>query len=95
MPQLWIETWVGQYFWLLIVLFFFHYFMVNQVIPTIATLIKIRKTLGKETQEVTIKTSNNTENLKILLPNSTNSTSSSIDLSSARSKWLQNVQKTL
>ena len=51
MPQLAIETWVGQYFWLLVVLFLFHFFMVNQVIPTIATLFKIRKTLGKTDSE--------------------------------------------
>ena len=54
MPQLWIETWVGQFFWLLVILFLFHFYMVNNVIPTIATIFKIRKTLGAK-EDATIQ----------------------------------------
>ena len=50
MPQLWIETWVSQYFWLLVILFLLHYYMANIAIPAIATLFKIRKSLGKDVE---------------------------------------------
>lgn len=52
MPQLWIETWVTQYFWLLVVLFFFHFFMVNKVIPSIASILKIRKQLSSNSTNI-------------------------------------------
>ena len=43
MPQLAIETFVSQYFWLLISLSGFYVFMVSQVIPNIALTLKSRK----------------------------------------------------
>lgn len=52
MPQLWIETWVTQYFWLLVILFFFHFFMVNKVIPSIASILKIRKQLSSNSTNI-------------------------------------------
>jgi len=89
MPQLWIETWVGQFFWLLVILFFFHFYMVNNVIPTIATIIKVRKTLGEDT---TLETSTPKENseLKISLPSATVKTSSITNFASARANWIKN-----
>jgi hypothetical protein len=70
MPQLWIETWVGQYFWFLIILFIFHFFMVNKVIPTIATILKIRKVLGskEEKSEVVEGGSKMNTSIKVLFP---------------------------
>jgi hypothetical protein len=59
--------------------------MVNQVIPTIATLFKIRKTLGKtDSEESTTSSLPETEALKVSLPTSISDTSFSTDLSSAR-----------
>lgn len=88
MPQLWIETWVGQFFWLLFVLFIFHFYMVNNVIPTIATILKIRKTLG---EDATIETTGqeNTE-LKITLPAANVKTASITNFASARANWIKN-----
>lgn len=46
MPQLWTETFVSQYFWLILILFIFNYFFVNHVVPSIAKNIKARKKGG-------------------------------------------------
>lgn len=57
MPQLWTETFVTQYFWLLIILFTFYYFILNQVIPRIAESLKSRQL----TEEANTKTSEEDE----------------------------------
>lgn len=51
MPQLWTETFVTQYFWLLAILFTFYFFIATKVIPTIAEAIKARQ-LTEETTKV-------------------------------------------
>ena len=43
MPQLSLETFVSQYFWLVVLFFYFYFQMVNWVIPKISQIIKIRK----------------------------------------------------
>lgn len=65
MPQLWIETWVTQYFWLLVILFFFHFFMVNKVIPSIASILKIRKQLSSNSNNEIIQNNNKNMDIKI------------------------------
>lgn len=45
MPQIALETFVTQYFWMLIILGFFYYFVANTVLPQIALIYKTRKTL--------------------------------------------------
>lgn len=45
MPQLNIETFVTQYFWLIIVLFGFYIIVVTTIIPSIASSLKLRKKL--------------------------------------------------
>lgn len=92
MPQLWIETWVSQYFWLLVVLVFFHYFMVNNVIPTIATIFKIRKTLGAKEDNLESTDSNLTETLKIDLSTSPTEVKLNTNFASARSSWIKNTK---
>jgi len=72
MPQLWIETWVTQYFWLIVILFFFHFYMANKVIPSIATILKIRKNLTSTTSSINT-TTEITKEFKILLPTPSNS----------------------
>lgn len=49
MPQLWTETIVTQYFWLVVILFGFYYLAVTMFIPQIAYTIKARKTLAEST----------------------------------------------
>jgi len=45
MPQLWTETFVTQYFWLVVILFGFYYLAVTEIIPQIAFTLKTRKEL--------------------------------------------------
>jgi len=93
MPQLWIETWVGQYFWLLVILFCFHFYMVNTVIPTIATIFKIRKTLGIKQDEVTADSKLlDPDSLKIDLTTSTPEIASTTNFGSVRSSWIKNTK---
>lgn len=43
MPQLWTETFVSQYFWLMLILLTFYFFISTKVIPTISDAIKARQ----------------------------------------------------
>ena len=43
MPQLWTETFISQYFWLLFILLTFYYFIATKVIPIIAEALKARQ----------------------------------------------------
>lgn len=45
MPQLWTETIVTQYFWLIVILLGFYYVAVTKFIPQIAFTLKARKLL--------------------------------------------------
>lgn len=45
MPQLWTETIITQYFWLILILFGFYYIAVTQLIPQIAFTLKARRDL--------------------------------------------------
>ena len=51
MPQLNIETFVTQYFWLIVVLFGFYIVVVTAIIPSIASAIKLRKKLTVSDEE--------------------------------------------
>ena len=48
MPQLSIETFVSQYFWLFLVFFGFLYVSSIYLLPTISKIMKIRNLIGKE-----------------------------------------------
>lgn len=43
MPQLAVETYFSQYFWLLVILFIFNDFILHKYIPGIAKILKARK----------------------------------------------------
>jgi len=45
MPQLWTETFVTQYFWLVVIILGFYYIAITEIIPQIAFTLKIRKEL--------------------------------------------------
>lgn len=51
MPQLAIETFVSQYFWLLVFLITFHYITSNVVIPNVVTTLRARKVSASESSE--------------------------------------------
>ena len=48
MPQLWTETMVSQYFWLVTVFFILYIINATRIIPQIAYAIKSRRFLGNE-----------------------------------------------
>lgn len=45
MPQLHIETFVTQYFWLVVCLFVFYYINAVEILPSISEILKIRQKL--------------------------------------------------
>lgn len=53
MPQLSIETFVTQYFWLIVFLFGFYVIVVTAIIPSIASALKLRKKLTAVEDEST------------------------------------------
>lgn len=49
MPQLALETFITQYFWLLVIFFSFYFISVTSVIPRISTLMKSREKISAST----------------------------------------------
>ena len=45
MPQLSVETFVSQYFWLVIIFFTLYFIMVNKLLPLISEAYKVRSVL--------------------------------------------------
>jgi hypothetical protein len=76
MPQLWTETIVTQYFWLVTILLGFYYLAVSQIIPQIAFTLKTRKELEANStthtnigQNLNTGNSDSINNTKLLLSN--------------------------
>ena len=89
MPQLWTETIVTQYFWLVVILLGFYYIAVSQIIPQIAYTIKTRKELEAASSVVSKNTSLNSVNIdssKSLLSNLL-----AIPSTKEKSKELENI----
>lgn len=63
MPQLSIETFVSQYFWLFIVFFGFLYVSSIYLLPTISKIMKIRNLIGKEETSTNSVVENKGKNL--------------------------------
>lgn len=53
MPQLTFETFISQYFWLLVIIGVIYYLLVTKFLPSISEVIKARKVL--ENQDITQK----------------------------------------
>ncbi len=51
MPQLAIETFVSQYFWLITILMTFHFIVSNSVIPNVVTTLRARKVTTSDEEE--------------------------------------------
>ena len=60
MPQLSIETFVTQYFWLVVFLLFFYYLSAAVIIPKFSTIIKTRNKISTVSSTSTMEDSNNT-----------------------------------
>jgi len=89
MPQLWTETFVSQYFWLLVILFTFYYFISSKVIPTIAETLKARQIV--ENKEGIENTQTENPNNDIFSVNKTNIfvAETTISLDSVQQEWIQ------
>ena len=59
MPQLSIETYVTQYFWLVVILFTFYYLSATKFLPKIAELLKTRKKIESEASNVSLSSVDN------------------------------------
>jgi hypothetical protein len=60
MPQLSIETFVTQYFWLVVIFFAFYFISAAIILPKIATIIKTRNKLSSVSSTSDISESSNT-----------------------------------
>lgn len=47
MPQLALESYASQYFWLLVIFFSFYYLSITQIIPRISTIMKSREKISE------------------------------------------------
>lgn len=89
MPQLWTETYISQYFWLVAILFTFNYFFVNHVVPSIAKNIKARKKTG-EIEKDNIKKER--ESISISLPETNiKSVDSVVSFNESRKNWINSL----
>lgn len=91
MPQLAIETFFTQYFWLLIIFFLFNHFILNYYVPTIAKIIKARKL----TSDVEISSDKKSKwNLNINLPSVNVQSSLKVNnFNDARVNWINKINK--
>jgi len=63
MPQLWTETMVSQYFWLITIFFILYIINATRIIPQIAYAMKSRRFLGNQasslnSQDMAVKPTN-------------------------------------
>jgi len=65
MPQLSIETYVTQYYWLIVILGFFYYYISTQIVPKIGEIKKTRAKIAAETPIAGEKGVNGAQNLQI------------------------------
>lgn len=66
MPQLWTETIVTQYFWLVVILFGFYFIAVVKFIPQVAFTLKARRALeaaGLDLKKAVSADKNSTDSL--------------------------------
>lgn len=91
MPQLAIETFFTQYFWLLIIFFLFNHFILNYYVPAIGKLIKARKyTSSIDVTSTTDK--KNKWNISIDLPTLNVQSSLKVNnFNDARVNWINKI----
>ncbi len=71
MPQLWTETFVTQYFWLVAIILGFYYLAVTEIIPQIAFTLKTRKELEIDSKKTNSNVTNKESNTNNVINNST------------------------
>lgn len=93
MPQLAIETYFTQYFWLFIIFFLFNHFVLNYYVPAIAKIIKARKyTSFNEASAQNDK--KNKWHISIDLPSLNVQSSTKLNnFNDARLNWINKVSK--
>lgn len=65
MPQLSIETYVTQYFWLVVLLGVFYYYVATQIVPKIGEIKKTRAQIAAETPANTAIASSTSQNIQL------------------------------
>ena len=91
MPQLALETFFSQYFWLVVIFFTLYFIMINKLIPSISEALKIRNTKlevkGKVTSHI-VKDSSLIKDIATFKLNSNfNTTSYSPDFNNNFLSW--------
>jgi len=93
MPQLAIETFFTQYFWLLIIFFLFNHFILNYYVPAIAKLIKARK-YTSSTDVASSTDKKNKWNISIDLPTLNVQSSLKVNnFNDARVNWINKISE--
>lgn len=101
MPQLAVETFVTQYFWLVVILFIFYYLSAAIIIPKISAIFKTRNKLSAINTNIDTQESNNILLGKSILSQAIAIQSSPIKSSSnylsifkkANKSWIKKVKK--
>ncbi len=93
MPQLSIETFVTQYFWLVVILFVFYYISAAIIIPQISAIIKTRNKLSVVPSSKDLSESSNTILGKSILSQALSIKSSSIPSTANFSTVFKKVNK--
>ncbi len=93
MPQLAIETFVTQYFWLVVILFTFYYISAAIIIPKISTIIKTRNKLSAVSSSLDQVESSNTVLGKSILSQALSIKSTSIASSANYTTLFKKVNK--
>jgi hypothetical protein len=92
MPQLAIETYFSQFFWLFVIFFLFNDFILHKYIPSIATIFKVRKLTSSFSDNVV--TESTKKGVIVQLPTFNIQTSAKINnFNDARVKWINNISK--
>lgn len=99
MPQLAIETYFTQYFWLIVILLTFYYLLATKILPEIAEILKTRKKIDS----ITVTTSTVSENQlnnkintlfsEIITVPTTTTRKSKITFKTVRRNWINSVLK--
>ena len=87
MPQMMIETFVSQFFWLIVFFFILNFYMSTTGVPSIARTLKIRKKASFKGDSATGL--NEVIDFSLSLPNTVSEKPSTISFNKARENWLQ------
>lgn len=87
MPQMMIETFVSQYFWLMVFFFVLNFYMTTTGIPSIPRTLKIRKKASFKGDSDAVK--GDSIDLNLSLPSTVSEKETITSFNKARQSWLQ------